>query len=168
MKKFLVYNLLIALSAGLWWGCNEEVEINAPYESTTILFGLIDPDPNNDGVFNALDTQWVRITRTFLGDGNNNDFAMVRDSSEYRESDFVSKVVEELNSEDEVVASYPLQAITVANKSVNGIFYGPEQTLYYFIPNNGISTQSNYRIALDFAHKDDVSAITLRLKWMEV
>jgi hypothetical protein len=160
MKKFLVYNLLIALSAGLWWGCNEEVEINAPYESTTILFGLIDPDPNNDGVFNALDTQWVRITRTFLGDGNNNDYAMVRDSSEYRESDFVSKVVEELNDEDEVIASYPLQAITVANKSVNGIFYGPEQTLYYFIPNNGISTQSNYRIILDFAHKEDVSAIT--------
>jgi len=160
MKKSLFYMLSICCSAMMWIGCSEEVELNAPYKSTTIIFGLIDPDPNTDGAFNALDTQWVRITRTFLGEGNNNDYAMIRDSSEYKESDFVSKSVQELNTNGEVVNTFDLLATTVANKSVNGIFYGPEQTLYYFITPNGITTGSTYRIVLDFANKEDVSAVT--------
>ncbi len=160
MKKSLLYIFSICCSAMMWIGCSEEVELNAPYKSTTIIFGLIDPDPNTDGVFNALDTQWVRITRTFLGEGNNNDYAMIRDSSEYKESDFVSKSVQELNTNGEVVNTFDLQATTVANKSVNGIFYGPEQTLYYFITPNGITTGATYRIVLDFANKEDVSAVT--------
>ena len=153
--------LSICCSVMMWIGCSEEVELNAPYKSTTIIFGLIDPDPNTDGAFNALDTQWVRITRTFLGEGNNNDYAMIRDSSEYKESDLVSKSVQELNTNGEVVNTFDLQATTVANKSVNGIFYGPEQTLYYFIPpTEGITTGATYRIVLDFANKEDVSAVT--------
>lgn len=160
MNRSGIFFALVALASLMWTGCSEDVDINAPYKSTTILFGLIDPDPNNDGAFNALDTQWVRITRTFLGDGNNNDYAMIRDSSEYQESDFVSKTVQLLDANSNVLETYPLTAITVANKSVNGIFYGPEQTLYYFIAPSGISTGNTYRIALDFAHKDDVSATT--------
>lgn len=160
MKRSLFWSLTCVSLSLVFTSCSEEVEINAPYESTTILFGLIDPDPNNDGTFDALDTQWVRITRTFLGEGNNNDYAMIRDSSEYQESDFVSKVVELLDENSTIIQSYPLVATTVANKSVNGIFYGPEQTLYYFIPSNGIQTIGSYRINLDFANKKDVSAIT--------
>jgi hypothetical protein len=160
MKKSIYVWLLSLTCAVVYTGCNEEVELNAPYKSTTIVFGLIDPDPNNDGTFNALDTQWVRITRTFLGDGNNNSYATIRDSSEYKESDFVSKVVEQINPNGDITATFELTAVTVANKSVNGIFYGPEQTLYYFVAPNGISTDSQYRIALDFANKEDVTAIT--------
>jgi hypothetical protein len=160
MKKIVSVWTIVGLVALFGLGCNEEVEINAPYKSTTIVFGLIDPDPNNDGVFDALDTQWVRITRTFLGDGNNNDYAAIRDSSEYKESDFVSKVVQQIDADGVVVATFDLIAKTVANKSVNGIFYGPEQTLYYFIQPDGIKTQDKYRIALDFAHKEDISATT--------
>ena len=160
MKNSVYFYLAVVACTLLGMGCNEEVELNAPYKSTTIVFGLIDPDPNSDGVFNALDTQWVRITRTFLGDGNNNNYAAIRDSSEYKESDFVSKVVQQINANGDVTETYELTAVTVANKSVNGIFYGPEQTLYYFTAPNGIDTESRYRIALDFAQKDDVSAIT--------
>lgn len=160
MKNFACAWIIVVVAALLGMGCNEDVELNAPYKSTTIVFGLIDPDPNNDAVFNALDTQWVRITRTFLGDGNNNNYAAIRDSSEYRESDFVSKVVQEINANGDVTATFDLTAVTVANKSVNGIFYGPEQTLYYFTAPNGINTEAQYRILLDFANKEDVSAIT--------
>jgi hypothetical protein len=160
MKRTFIWSLVVACMSILWISCSEEVEINAPYKSTTIIFGLIDPDPNNDGAFDALDTQWVRITRTFLGEGNNNDYALIRDSSEYQESDFVSKTVELLDENSTVLEAYNLQAVSVANKSVNGIFYGPEQTLYYFIPTAGIQTNRQYRIQLNFAHKEDVSAVT--------
>ena len=156
----LIFSTLIASVVFLFSGCETEVELNAPYKSTTVIFALLDADSNNDGVTNQLDTQWVKINRTFLGDGDNQLFAAYRDSSEYDESDFISKKVQRYFDGD-FQEEWDLTAVTVSNKSVNGIFYGPEQTLYYFVPPaSGLDEESTYRLELDFAAKEDVSAET--------
>jgi hypothetical protein len=38
--------------------CSTDIDLNAPYQKTAVVFGLLDAQQ---------DTQWVRINRTWLG-----------------------------------------------------------------------------------------------------
>ncbi len=158
MKWFLFLSLVIAV---LLYGCSTEVELNAPYKSTTVIFGLIDPDPNQDGQFNALDTQWVKINKTYLAT-DNLTAAQVRDSSEYDFSEFAQqglKVIQ--HNPDQSTQTFYLQEKEINNKSMNGIFYGPEQLVYYFVPAAaGINMDATYEIVVDFVNRQDVNATT--------
>ena len=62
--------------------CDTDVDLTAPYKNYSVVFALLDADPNRDGISNALDTQWVDIDKTFLGDGNNLQYAVSMDSVE--------------------------------------------------------------------------------------
>ncbi len=135
--------------------CETEVDLNAPYKSTTVVFGLIDP---------AADTQWVKVNKTFLGEGNNLEYAMIRDSSEYNFSEFKRLVVEKVEN-GSVVEEYPLLEKEISNKSVNGVFYGPEQTVYFFkTPAGGLNEDAQYRLVCDFHNRQDVTATTNLVK----
>ena len=48
MKYFFAF----AVVALLFSSCETEVELNAPYKSTTVVYGLLDP---------VQDTQWIKI-----------------------------------------------------------------------------------------------------------
>lgn len=140
--------------------CETEVDLNATYKNTTVVFGLINPDFNGDNLINALDTQWIKINKTFLGSGDNTVYAGIRDSSEYKDEDFESKVVER-RVDGNVVFTYPIFSTTVSNKSIDGIFYGPEQTLYYFVPEaSGLPQSAEYHIKLKFTDGREVDATT--------
>jgi hypothetical protein len=161
-------SILFFALAVIFASCKTEVDLNAPYKNTTIIFGLLDPDPNGDGLSNALDTQWIKINKTFLGEGDNNAYAAIRDSSEYKDEDFVRKVVERIEN-GEVTAEYELIPKTMSNRSLNGIFYGPEQTVYFFVPlvsspnpnpHVGLDQNSEYRIVLEFTDGRVVTATT--------
>jgi hypothetical protein len=158
MKWFLFLSLVIAV---LLYGCSTEVELNAPYKSTTVIFGLIDPDPNQDGLYNALDTQWVKINKTYLANDNLST-AAIRDSSEYDFSEFAQqglKVIQ--HNPDQSTQTFYLQEKEINNKSMNGIFYGPEQLVYYFTPAaTGINMDATYEIVVDFVTRQDVNATT--------
>jgi hypothetical protein len=148
-RRILFGLSLIVLIA---FGCSTKVELNAPYKSTTLVFGLLDP---------TLDTQWVKINRTWLGDGNNLDYAMIRDSSEYPAGSFTAVVEELVNGI--VVNSFPLIDTLLENKEQNpgDIFYAPEHTAYYFVPNNSnLNEEALYRLNIDFQNNDDVDAMT--------
>ncbi|MFN0031761.1 MAG: hypothetical protein ACKVOR_06350 [Flavobacteriales bacterium] len=141
-------------------GCESDVELNADYKSTTVIFGLLDADASGDGLNNQLDTQWIKINRTWLGDGDNYTYAQIRDSSEYKNEEIISaKVVRYFDGN--ALEEWNLTPVTVSNKDINGIFYEPEQTLYYFVPPvAGLHQESNYRLEIDFAGKEDVYAET--------
>ncbi len=165
--KQTIFSLLVI--ATIFSSCETEVDLNAPYKNTTVIFGLLDPDYNGDNVISVQDTQWIKINKTFLGEGDNNNYAAVRDSSEYTDDDFVKKVVERIVDGD-VVEEYELVSTTVSNRQMNGIFYGPEQTMYYFIPKGpsvpwnpnlpGLDQNSDYRIVLQFTDGREVTATT--------
>lgn len=151
---------LIALTALVLASCSTEVEMNAPYKKTTVIYGLLSADENGDGVSNALDTQWVKINKTFLGEGDNTAYALIRDSLEYQDSDFVKKVVQQIH-DGQVVQEFPLHSIELSNKEVGGAFYAPLHTVYYFIPPaNGLNQGDKYRILLQFTDGREVSATT--------
>lgn len=146
MRIFSGFALLLLVFIS---SCSTEVDLNAPYKPMTVVYGLLDP---------AADTQWVKINKTFLGDGNNLDYALIRDSSEYDFSDFTA-MVHEMDGEN-IVNSFTLDSMTIHDKNMNGIFYGPDQSVYYFPTPVGLNADHSYHLDIDFSIKDDVSATT--------
>jgi hypothetical protein len=140
--------LLLTAAIGIW-SCSTEVDLNAPYDSKTVVFGLLDP---------GLDTQWVKINRTWLGEGNNALVAAIRDSSEYASGAFVGVVQEIQNGT--VISTYALHDTLLDNKETDGIFFAPEHKAYYFATPAGLNSNSEYRVSLDFPNKVDVEATT--------
>jgi len=152
MNKIFSLSAIAAVSLVVFSSCETEVDLTAPYASTTVVFGLLDPQA---------DTQFVKITKTFLGDGNLNDYAMIRDSSEYKWEEFAALKIEEYaTGNPNPIAIHNLQPITIYNKDVNGMFYGPEQTVYYFASPNGINPNAKYKLVADFVSRPDVFAWT--------
>jgi hypothetical protein len=136
------------LAFGLGTGCSTEVDLNAPYERTPIVFGLLET---------AVDTQWVRINRTWLGDGNQFDAALIADSSEYVPADINARA-HEMNG-DEVLQTFVLRD-TVLGEKEPGLFYGPDHQAWYFVPEGGLNAASEYQIEVDIADGDRAVATT--------
>ena len=146
-----VWFLLVVVLCGL--GCTTDVELNAPYEERTLAFSLLDP---------GAEEQWVRVNRTWLGEGNNLEFAQIADSSEYGPGEVLITV--EGFSGDDTGFSNPLVTYTaldsvLQDKNENGIFYGPEYRAYHFYTPGGMEISapgSNpvelrvYRLTVDF------------------
>jgi hypothetical protein len=150
--KFFYQTAIVVLVIFSFASCETEVDLNATYKSTTIVFGLLDP---------GADTQFVKINKTFLGDGNNLEYALIRDSSEYQWEEFNFIHIEEYNpNTGNVINTYSLQEMTINNKDINGIFYGPQQTVYYLPTPNGLNSNAKYRIIVDFVSRPDVQAET--------
>ncbi len=99
--------------------CTTDFELNAPYESVPVVYGFVEP---------LLDTQYVKINKSFLGEGNNNAYAAINDSTIFNN---VSGQVEVLRN-GTAIASYPLQEKFVANLD-EGIFYTDSQKVYYWV-----------------------------------
>lgn len=99
-------------------GCKSEFDVTTDYQVTPIIFGLLDQGEK---------FQYIRINKTFLGQGNAYDFAKVADSSYFDQVD--AKVVEVRNGS---IYEWPLRDTILENKSENGAFYAPQHKLYYF------------------------------------
>ena len=140
---FTVIALLIA-------GCSTKVELNTEWRDTTIVFGLLDQKD---------DYHYVKINKAFLGTGDYYDYAMIRDSSEYS---LVNARVEELSG-GTVIATYTLRDTLLLNKSIDGVFYAPEQTVYYF-KKTGLNQSNTYRFVANInegkSNEKEVSAET--------
>lgn len=155
MKQFF---FVIALISIILVSCETDVDLNAPYDSKTVIYGLLDP---------IQDTQWIKINKTFLGEGNNYEYALIRDSSEYDFSEFQKLVVQEIVN-NQVIAEFPLQEKEITNKSINGVFYGPAQTVYYFVKGSPLNQDASYKLVIDFYTRPSVSATTTVVQPSEV
>lgn len=72
MKRFL-YTAFIVLNLS-FYACSTEIDLTADYKDITVIYGLLDPRE---------DTQWVRIQKAFLGDGDALSYAQISDSLYY-------------------------------------------------------------------------------------
>lgn len=120
--RFSIFALfLISLSA-----CETEVDLTAPYESYTTVYGILDL---------SADTQFVRINKSFLGPGSALDFAQVKDSSEYP-IDAVEAYITTGND------TFPLHPIDIPNREP-GAFYDEDIRVYITTENLSIDNQGN-------------------------
>lgn len=116
------YRLLLPLLSAilLLSSCKKELNVNADWTETMVVYGLLDQ---------TLDTNYIKITKAFLGPGNAIDFAKIADSSQYKNT---LEVRLDEYSDGAYLRSINLDTITIHNKQAgDSVFYFPEQQLYY-------------------------------------
>ena len=82
--------------------CSTDFELNADYDEIPIVFGVLDQ---------SVDTQFVKINKSFIGNGDNNTYAAINDSSLY--TNVIGRVEEYV---DEILTtSFQLEEMWVNN-----------------------------------------------------
>jgi len=117
MKKILFITVTVLL---LYSSCKTDFEINAEWKDITVVYGLLS---QNDK------TQFIKINKAFLGDGNALTMATNPDSCTYPPGTLDVWIEEWLNNSQS--RQWTLHDTTIINKDP-GTFYYPNQILYTF------------------------------------
>lgn len=115
MRRLLL--LLLAL-ASILVSCSTDIDLYADYKQVPIIYGLLDANA---------DTNFIKITRAFYVEGDAYQAALNPDSSNYPGRLDV-RLVEFRNGDS--IREIVLDTITLHNKQP-GLFYHPDQKLYY-------------------------------------
>ncbi|WP_107039834.1 DUF4249 family protein [Brumimicrobium mesophilum] len=113
-KKIFFFGLSLTFLAS----CETKFSVNGEYEETPIVHFLLDQ---------GQEFQFLKLNRTFLKEGNANEFAKDAELSYF---DNVVATVEEIKN-GSVQKTWTLEDTVINNKD-EGAFYGPEQKLYFF------------------------------------
>jgi hypothetical protein len=131
--------MLILFAAGmvlLAGSCKNDLDINAPWKETLVVFGLLNPSEQ---------THYVRISKAFLGEGDALEFASVYDSINVNPSLLQVEIDELVNGT--LSRSFSLTADETIEKEP-GIFSSPNQIIYKFSTplSQGLRTDASYRL----------------------
>ncbi len=136
MLKRFSFCGLIALFLGVS-SCETDFSLNGKYEPIPVVFGLLDHQDT---------THLIKITKAFLGDGDNLVYAKNPDSNYFAQVD--AQVIEYDVSGDKTGREWQLEDSIITNKSTDGIFYGPDQKIYYFVEPD-LNSGYTYEIVAD-------------------
>lgn len=120
MKNYFFSIFALFLIFFTFQSCNEDIEMLGDFKETAVVYGLLDQSES---------VHMIKITRAFIGPGNAVEIAKIPDSSYFNQVD--ATITEYVNNVK--TNEWQLKDTMVANKDENGIFYAPEQKLYYFI-----------------------------------
>jgi len=109
----------------LFNSCSEKIELIGDFDETAVIYGILDQSDS---------LHYIKINRAFIGPGNALDIAQIPDSSYFDQVE--ATVSEWVNGVQ--VRSWLLSDTIIDNKETNGVFYAPDQKLYYFktLPTN--------------------------------
>lgn len=132
LRLFPLFTALITLLAVT--SCKEEIEFNGDFEETAVVYALLDQ---------ADSIHYVKITRAFGGSNNSLEVAQIDDSSYF--SDVVVVIDEVVNGN--VARSWTLED-TILTEKEEGVFYSPDQKVYYFktTPSQPLISTATYRL----------------------
>ncbi len=145
MKKIL-YSISVILVL-VFSACSTDVDIYADYKDITIVYGLLQT---------GVDTNFVKITKAYLGPGNALLFAQNPDSSNYG-----AKLNVRLSGKKNGVnvLDVSLDTITIHNKLAgDSIFYYPDQLMYYTTAS--LDPNAVYTLEIEKINGDVISAET--------
>ncbi len=149
LKRLFAFILL----GSLCFGCSTDIDLTAPYEDITIVFGILDQ---------SRDVQFIKINKAFLGDEPLEDMAAIRDSVEYNDDLFTSKRIEEwengIKTREWELKDSLVEAINESIFYVEGIT-DPLRKVFYFEANN-LNDEAEYKLVVEFVHKEKVEGFT--------
>jgi hypothetical protein len=123
------YALVLAIVAGIF-SCKTEVELTKDYDDTPIIFGILDQ---------SVDTQYVKINKSFIGTGDNFAYASIPDCTLFKN---VKATVTEVGGAGR---TFDLKEKYVKNLQ-EGIFYADSQKVYYFVPSTPLDEAAIYKL----------------------
>jgi len=123
MKNFVVKNILLfGIAIGSLFSCKDDIDLTAPYEEITVVYGFIDPNSTENH---------IKVNKAFLGDGNAYTYAAIRDSLEY-DTSRLEVIITKVSDPGWSKVLVPQE---FSNKE-QGDFYGPDHTLFTLIAND--------------------------------
>ena len=134
MKNYF-WSILLIVS--IISSCKTDFELNAPYKTIPVVYGLLDQ---------SLDTQFIKINKSFLGNSNNANFASINDCTQFES---LTAFIYGFNQNNDTVSIGTLKEMMVGNLDP-GIFYEDSQKIYY------LETPSGY-LNDDYSYKLNVS-----------
>lgn len=119
MKNVLSFFTSFLIGVVLLSSCKEEVDLIGGFQETAVVYGLLDQSDS---------LHYIKINRAFIGPGNSLEIAKIPDSNYFEQVD--AKIEEFVNGSK--IREWQLRDTLVENKETNGVFYAPEEKLYYF------------------------------------
>lgn len=145
MKKFFA---LIMLSVLGFSACETEIDLNADYRQIPVVYGLLEANK---------EFQFIKINRSFLGEGNALVAALNPDSSFFTN---ISPVIEQFN-DNEVLKTIALRDTVLPDRE-DGDFYSSPNKYYYFRNTDGfLEPGNNYRLRFNANGKEVTSETVL-------
>tara|TARA_R110002072_G_scaffold271987_1_gene432065 strand:- start:47534 stop:48628 length:1095 start_codon:yes stop_codon:yes gene_type:complete len=139
MKNKLFGLFILAITLFSFNSCEEDIELTGGFEETAVVYGLLDQSDS---------LHLIKITRAFIGDGAGSAlvFATIPDSNYF--NSVTGTVTEYINGIPARV--FNLKDTMIPNKDPNGVFYAPEQKMYYFetVPSSPLIGTAEYRLNL--------------------
>lgn len=132
--KFIFVAPILFLAA-----CNEDIEVTAPGEETAVVYGLLDASES---------VHYIKINKAFISGSNSLETALIADSNYFSS---VEATITEIN-QGVVTRTWTLQDTIIENKEP-GVFYFPEQKVYYF------TTPTNQPLIANVNCKYQLSAV---------
>lgn len=137
MKIHYLFFLFIILFSS----CETDFDVNAQWEDVTIVYGLIDPN---------IEDQLIKINKAFLGQGDALQMASIADSSNYNSSDLhvkIHRIRQQAFNQYDTLSSVTLND-TILDKD-DGLFSTDNNIIYTFKkPSSFYNTNSLYALEI--------------------
>ena len=124
-------SLILSAFAVLFTACETDFDVNAKWQETTVVYGLLDA---------STDTQYVRINKAFLGEMDALQMAQYADSINFNPNDLEVKL-HKLGSFNDTLSSITLDT-TLIDKE-NGLFATDNNIIYRAVTPTGFLTNNN-------------------------
>ena len=125
----------------LFSSCETDFDVNAEWEDVTIVYGLIDPN---------IEDQLIKINKAFLGQGDALQMASIADSSNYNPSDLhvkIHRIRQQAFNQYDTLSSVTLND-TILDKD-DGLFSTDNNIIYTFKkPSSFYNTNSLYALEI--------------------
>lgn len=147
--KVILMALAVCIAAV---SCNNDLDVIAPYDQVPVAYGLLNP---------GNDTQYVRLQKSYLGEGNALVMAQNADSIYYDTSD-VEMVLQEIRANN-VTKTFNFKSLTGIQKD-EGLF--TDQGHYIFAcPLNGnkLDPAASYRLRIIIRSRGDSVTANTRI-----
>ena len=136
MRRIIFGICAIVGLAAITPSCETDFSLNGDYTITPVVFGLLDQNQS---------THMIKITKAYLGDGDNLVYAQNPDSNYFQQVD--ARVIEYVDSEPSG-REWSLYDSIITNKDTSGLFYGPEQKVYVF-REPALDENAEYELIID-------------------
>ena len=138
---YMKFHYLFFLFIILFSSCETDFDVNAQWEDVTIVYGLIDPN---------IEDQLIKINKAFLGQGDALQMASIADSSNYNPSDLhvkIHRIRQQAFNQYDTLSSVTLND-TILDKD-DGLFSTDNNIIYSFKkPSSFYNTNSLYALEI--------------------
>lgn len=117
--KKILFKAVIAIIAVAFLSCSTELDINGNKKEVMIVYGILDASTK---------TQYIKINRAFLGEGNALEYAQIPDSTLYPY--LLNVTLDVLNSSGQQIRHYVADTVNIWKNG--GVFFTGYQPYYRF------------------------------------